>query len=465
MKMKIPLKKPTWFRKRPSWSWKKAMVGAVGILVVVSLGRGLLGQTGDEAVDTAGPEIRQRPPPEMVDLDGKRVPAAGGPVAVLNPGLARPGATVGVTGSGFDPGATVQVLLTSGTGRPAEVASDKADRNGAVEAAFTFPAAAANAGDQHMVTVQQANSDNVAEAQLVTQAGVATASLSDNTAAPGGTVTVNASGFLSGETINVYWGRVAGEPSATLEADAGGQVSRESIRVGVGPTGESTLVLVGKESQSAAVAPFTMLALYPTAKSQPYSAKAGNPITVSGAGFAPGERVLVYFNEATGTPALAGKADPKGNVSGLSFRVPFGLKGKHVLILIGEQSRASVSTGFSVQEYSPAARANTYGGLPGTNLTFYVTDFAANEAVHVYIGRGKDSQGELVAAFRVNERGSASTAGGYVVPGNAQGKLTFTLVGAKSEGTTTTTVTVDKADGAVNVPPQPKYTLPPELEE
>jgi hypothetical protein len=401
----------------------------------------------------------------VVDLDGKKIPGAGGPVAVLNPGLARPGATVGVAGSGFDPGAAVQVLLTSGKNRPAPVAAGKADRNGAVRTEFTFPAAAASASDQQVVTIQQQNSDKVAQADMVAQAGVATASLSDNSAAPGGTLTVDATGFQPGETVNVYWGRVSGEPSGTLRADSSGQISREGVRVGVGPTGQSNLILVGAKSKSAAVAPFTMLGLYPTAASQPYAARAGNPIDVAGKGFAPGERVLVYFNEATGTPALTQRADSKGNVGGLGFEIPFGLEGKQTLILTGEQSRASVSTGFSVLPYSPIARANTYGGLPGTTLSFFVREFAPDEAVHVYVGRGKGSQGELITAFRVNERGTASAAGEYVIPGDAQGKLTFTLIGAKSGGTTTATVTVDKADGAVNVPPQPKYKLPPELKE
>ena len=38
-------------------------------------------------------------------------------------------------------------------------------------------------------------------------------------------------------------------------------------------------------------------------------------------------------------------------------------------------------------------------------------------------------------------------------------------MGARSEGTATATVTVDKVDGPVNVPPQPKYSLPPDLED
>ena len=477
--MKIPRRKPhddrardperrRWQKPR-NWSWRKAALVVAGILVVAWLGRGLLPEFGTSGAGegTGGSEAGPaRPkPPEVVDLDGKKVPAIGGPVAVLNPGLARPGATVGVNGSGFDPGASVQVFLTTGNGKPTPVAAGKADRHGSLTTEFEFPAAAATAGNQHLVTLQQANSDKVAEAELVAQAGVATASVSDQAAAPGSSLTVNASGFMPGENIKVYWGRVAGEPTATFKADESGAVSKQTLTVGVGPTGPSSLILVGDKSQSAAVAPFTMLSLYPSAAAKPYAARAGDNISVAGKGFAPGERVLVYFNQATGSPVFAQKANARGAVAGMSFKIPFGLKGKQSLILIGEQSRASANTGFSVMPYSPSARANTYGGLPGTTLTFYVKDFAPNEAVHVYANRGPNSQGELVSAFRVDEKGTAAAAGSYVIPGNASGKLSLTLVGTRSEGSATATVTVDKVDGPVNVPPQPKYTLPPDLED
>ncbi len=452
--------------RRPNWSWRKTAVAVVGLLVVVWLGRGLLPAIGTIGGSEEGEEApKPKPPEQVIDLDGKKVPAVGGPVAVLNPGLARPGATVGVAGSGFDPGARVRVLLSTDGGKPKEVASGKVDRNGSVTAEFTFPQGAAAAGGEHLVTVHQVNSDKVAEAELVAQAGVATVELSDDTATPGDTLTVNAQGFLPEETVNGDWGRAAGKPAATLEADEHGAISKESVRVGVAPAGQSTLVLVGAKSQSAAVAPFTMLSLYPSATSQPYAARAGQAITVSGKGFAPGERVLVHVNRPTGVPAFVKEADERGHVAGVTFKLPFGLKGEQRLILTGEHSRASTSTGFTVMPYQPSARANTYGGLPGTTLNFYVKGFAPNEAVHVYANRTKSSQGELVSAFRDDGKGTATAAGKYVIPGDAQGKLTLTLVGAKSEGTATTTVTVDKPDGPVNVPPQPKYKLPPDLED
>jgi hypothetical protein len=176
-----------------------------------------------------------------------------------------------------------------------------------------------------------------------------------------------------------------------------------------------------------------MLSLYPSAVAHPWAAKAGESIGLTGKGFAPGEHVLVHFNESSGVPPLVLQADASGKIpAGGGFRIPFGITGKQTVILTGEQSRASVSSGFSVLPYTPVVRASSWGGLPGTVLNFYVRDFAPNEVVKVYTGGTPGNAGELVAAFRVDAKGAASAVGSYTIPGNAQGKLTFNMVGSKS---------------------------------
>jgi len=465
--MKKPMWKPS--LRMPKWRWGRVILIVVGLLVVASVGRALLGGLGKGAVDTTGqggnnPTAKATPTPEQtVEIDGRKVPGKSGPVAVLNPGLARPGAQVTVSASGFDAGSSVQVLLSADTpgSKPTSVGSGRADKDGAVSAEFTVPM---DVTAKQVVTVQQDKGDKAAAAELVPQAGVGTLKLSDKSGAPGATVGLDAEGFSPGEQVNAYWGRAGGAPAATLKADEAGRLSKASIKVGVAPEGDSTLVLIGDTSKTTATAPFTMLGLYPTMTAKPYAIKAGNTIGLSAGGFAPEERVLVNLNQSAADPAIVLQSDASGSVSADGFKVPFGLKGQQTLILTGEQSRASVSGGFLVLPYSPTARTSTYGGLPGTVLNFYGKDFAPNEVVKVYTGGTENSQGDLVAAFRVDAKGSASAAGSYTIPGDAQGKLTFTLVGAKSEGSATTTVTVDKSDGPVNVPPQPKYELPPDLQ-
>lgn len=93
-------------------------------------------------------------------------------------------------------------------------------------------------------------------------------------------------------------------------------------------------------------------------------------------------------------------------------------------------------------------------------MTFYATGFAKQEVVHVYVGHTHDSSGTMVSCFRTDDKGSAASAGSYVVPGDAQGKLAFGLIGSKSGGTATATMSVMPAPSPVQVPKQPPFTCP-----
>jgi hypothetical protein len=253
-----------------------------------------------------------------------------------------------------------------------------------------------------------------------------------------------------------------GTPAATLTADGSGSISRASVPVGVAPVGPTTLVLVGTKTQATATAPYQMLGLYPTTTPHPYAVLSGKTMTYTGSGFAPGEQVLVYFNASGGTPALTVQANSGGTFS-TSFVVPFGLTGRQTLTAIGEQSRAAVSTGFTVLPYAPTVQASTYGALPGTSISFYANGFAPNEVVLVYVGRGQGSAGTLATAFRVNGQGDAAAAGSFVIPSNAGPALSFTLAGQESGGSGVAKVSVTTPQEPVSIPSQSPYVLPPSL--
>lgn len=458
------MKMPTW-TNQSYWSWKRILIAMVALLVVVSLGRSLLDGSGRNALDVTGrgggpageaPPVKEKPR-RVVEFNGKKVPVGGGPVATLNPGLARPGSAIGVNATGFDKGSRVQVLLTIGKNKPKVMASARADKYGVVDASFTYPYGAANSGGRQVVTVVQDDGSKAARAELVSQAGVATAELSEEVGPPGTPLTVDAEGFMPHEKIHVFWGRITGAPSAVLRADETGKLQAEPLRVGVGAVGHNTVILMGTKSRTTAMAPFQLLRQYPSVLTKPFAARAGETIALTGKGFAPNERVLGYFGEVSGPPVITMRAAENGTIGGVAFKVPYGIKGRQTLVFVGEQSRASTKAGFLAQPYTPTVRTSTWGGLPGTVLNFYAKGFAPNEAVHVYV------EDELVAAFRVNSRGSASAAGQYQIPADAQKSVTFKLVGARSGGTGTATVKVDKPEGPVEIPPQPKYKLPKDL--
>jgi signal peptidase I len=462
----------------------------VAFLLVAPIARQLFAQVGpqEKAVDTTGAGRGGRPassepatpvPSEAapaaprsskggknttVNLDGRGVPIGAMPTILLNPGLVRPGTKVAISGFGFDPGALVEVTLVGkGSKAGPAVASGKVDKNGSFTTMFTVPDNVRSTSPT--VVASQRNSDKTASAQAVVPAGVGTMKVGRQVGKPGDRVTLTANGFIPGEPVKVYWGALTGQAAATLQADQGGGIGQVSVRVPVAAVGNSTLALVGDKSQTVATSPFTVLSLYPTIRVAPYAVRAANRIGFAARGFGPDERVLVYVNSTSGAPVMTVQADSNGGFSGVGFTVPFGLKRQQSIILIGELSRAVVSSGFIVLPYTPTAQPSTYGGAPGTSLTFYANGFAANEVVLVYKRRTHDSAGELVGGFRADGKGRAAAAGQYMIAGDPPGKLTFALVGRQSGGVATAAIQVQHSDVPVQLAPQPKYTLPPELQD
>jgi hypothetical protein len=458
-------------KKKRKISWKLLVLVIVVVAVIWQVGKAVA-QAGGKAGNTSAsstsspaptlvPTSRAATPTPMVTLGGQAVSAGGGPVILVNPGLVAPGGVVNVQGSGFDPSASVGVWLRSPHSNTGTlVAHATTSKYGTLNTGFTMPA---SAGATATLVAQESGGAKTAIAQIVTPAGVGHVVIDGKSAGkPGDTVTVSASGFGSGEKVDVFWGRVAGTPAATLTADGSGSIGEASVPVGVAPTGSTTLVLVGEKTKTTATAPYQMLGLYPVLTPHPYAVQPGHAVTLSGSGFAPGEQVLLYLNSASGTPAMTATASSGGSLS-LSFVVPFGLKGNQTLIAIGEESRAAVDSGFDILPYTPSAQASTYGALPGTTISFYASGFAANEVVEVYLGRGQGNSGQLVTAFRVDSHGNAAAAGSYVIPNGTGPALYFTMVGQQSGGTATAKVSVTTPSQPVSVPSQSPYVLPPSL--
>ena len=448
--------------RRSKLNWKSILGAAIALFLAWQVFHAISQSTSktpsashSAPASSAVPTPAATPTP-TVTLGGHRVAATSGPSIVLDPGLVAPGGQVGVDGSGFTPKTSVVVWLRpphSSKGGTV-VARGETARDGTFVAGFKMPST--GSGNGGSVVAEDASDGKTATASLVTAGGVATAKIVGKDAGhPGSHVTVSATGFGPGETVDVFWGRVSGTPAATLTASSSGGISSASIAVGVAPVGNTTLVLIGQRTHTTATVPYIMLGLYPSSAMHPYAIRAGGSVTFTGTGFAPSEQVLIYLNGSGGVPALTTTASSNGGFS-VNFAIPFGLKGRQSLTAIGNESRASARNGFLVLPYMPSVQASTYGALPGTTISFYAKGFAANEVVLVY------TDGNLVTAFRVNSQGSASAAGSYVVPSGVANGIYFKLVGQKSGGTATTKLGIEPG-GSATVPPQHPYVLPPSL--
>ena len=466
-------------------TWKTVAVGGIGLLVLLFVARsfspgsfggsGAINTTGgstssnsngsSQSQSTPAPRPSEQATPVSIDKRGivGGVATAGQPTIMLNPAMVRPGTTVQLYGFGFTPGKSVEVSMKTGaSGQGTPIGQAKVDTNGSFSTNFKVPQSLVN--NSVSVVAHQSSGNKTAQTQAAVPSGMGYVKLSKIVGQPGDHITVSAHGFMPGETIDVYWGRLNGPPATKLQADGGGNVGQAGLRVGVGAVGQSTLALIGEKSQTVATSSFLLLKLYPSVKLAPYAVKSGSRLSFSAKGFAPGERVLVFVNSMTGPPAMIVQANDNGAFAGASFPIPYGLKKNQTLILVGEQTRAVTSSKFMILPYMPSVQPSTWGGLPGTSLSFYASGFAPNEVVLVYSLKTHDAAGgNLVTAFRVDGKGRAAAAGTIVIGSDMGGKTAFKLVGRLSQGTAIATVNVGHIEGPVQVPPQKKYVLPPEL--
>jgi hypothetical protein len=457
--------------KRPKKSrkngWKLLWIGLAGI-VGISVLFGIFSQSsGNGAVNTGantstGTTTTQ---PSPVPTNPPATPTASsnntaGALILLNPGIVRQGVSMGVTGSGFDPRISIDLLVKqrkSDIGQP--IGQSRTDKYGTFYGNLIVPQTLSSG--PFFIEARERGGKKLAQAAGVVAGGAPQLKLSEQVGKPGDMITVSVHGFTPYETIKVYWNTMIGQPFTTLQTDSSGGIGQAAVQVPFGGAGVNTFLFVGSKSLSMVAASFDLLSLYPTVKLSSYALRADHKMNFSGSGFGPGERVLVYLNNMAGQPVAVVQTAQSGRFATTTgFAIPYSLRGRQTLIFLGEESRASVAVRWSVLPYMPNAQASTYGGLPGTTISFYASGFARQEVVHVYIGHAQANTGNMVSCFLTDSRGNAVAAGSYVVPGDAQGKITFMLVGAKSSGVATANMSIMAPPAPVQVPAQPAFTCP-----
>ncbi len=426
-------------------------VAAVAGLFYRSFGRGIAG-----GGQTATP-VAQAPTATATPA----IPAGtvSGPLILLNNGVVRQGSRLNVMGTGFAAGATVNLAIKSQvTGKALTSATVQANSTGSFAGApLTVPTTLSSGS--FTVEARQQGSPLVAKAIGTVAGGAPQVKLASMIGKPGQVIGLSVAGFSPYETINVYWNSMGGQPITTLQADSAGAVGESAVRVPYGMVGTNTFLFVGMRSQSLAAAPILLLSLYPSATLTSYAIRADDYLSFNGKGFGPGERVFVFLNSMDSPPVSIIQSNENGAFAHAGgFLVPFTLKGKQAVILMGEQSRRTSTVNFKVLPYAPSVQPSSYGGSPGTTISFFASGFARNEVVHVYVGGTQGNAGTMVGCFRTDDRGNGEAIGTYLIPSSAQGALTFALTGTKSGSTATTTLKISPAPGPVNVPQQPPFT-------
>lgn len=264
------------------------------------------------------------------------------------------GAQQTVTGTGFAPGEQVQVDLGSTSMGTAE-----ADAAGAVSVTFIVPVA--TSPGQHTVTLIGPSSGSVGVAFAVV------APAPQVPAIPPTLAGVPADGVVGQAYSHAF--TVTGDPAPTVSLagalPAGLDFDPDAATIAGTPTRAGTfpvtLTASNGSSPDAVLEVELVVAAVLDAAVAHDPIRAGAEQTVTGTGFAPGERVEIQL---ASTPTLVGTvdADPSGSVA-LTFAIPTATApGEHTLTLTGPTS-GSATVAFTVTAATPPGPGG--GGGPG----------------------------------------------------------------------------------------------------
>ncbi|MGI9146646.1 MAG: hypothetical protein ACR2IK_08900 [Chloroflexota bacterium] len=175
-----------------------------------------------------------------------------------------------------------------------------------------------------------------------TAAPAASAALTLSTASglAGASITANGSGFKPTETVDVTFnGQVVGTPLV----NAGGTFSLSFSVPSVTP-GQYAVLAKGRNSELSATTAFAVTQGGASLTFSVPQAAPGTSLTVTGAGFQPGESVQVMFN---GAVVGAGTVDTKGGVTA-TFVVPALAAGQYDVTATGATSAVATTASYTV---------------------------------------------------------------------------------------------------------------------
>jgi len=317
--------------------------------------------------------------------------------ATLAPAAGQPGDIITASGDGFL--ASVSQYSSEGVdlyldGQRLDNARTSANTDGTATAAFAIPAG--TAPGPHTVTLVGELDGHTIAADLRVYA----ASLSPSEGVAGTRIGVGGAGFAASEsitaTLNAGLATIATVSGGSdMSGTVGGAATPLTLTVPATLTrGAYTVVLTGAAGERATAA-FSVVA--PTLSLNHDGAQAGDQVTVSGDGYAPGETVVALLDGAPllqyGLTAPYGSApvDGAGRLNA-SFILPSGLApGPHALSVLGASSTHELSAGLrvlalgvtpSIARAGGPLTASAAGFLPGETVTLYYDgDNASGQAI------------------------------------------------------------------------------------
>ena len=336
------------------------------------------------------------------------------PFASSSSYYAQPGTKVTISGGGFAP--NDNVILTLGAADA--TVTDTTDEMGNLKPVTVSVPNATGPSNQVNIVISSIGASPVTVgltlAPFMTQ-------LSPSTyyATPGTSVTLSGSGFLPGEMVNLIQDKTA---LGNATADLKGAVSFTQILPFAATS--ATYTATGVTTATPSTVTIGLSAFNAGLTLSAYYAQGGSAETISGAGYVPGESVVVTWDGAAVSTITA---DTMGNFS-LPTTVPYADGGNKKVVATGSTSMATASTTFTQATIYVSLQLGSYAGAPGTAVTFVGTGYMPGETVDITTDRITG----IVAHFKADSSGSF-TDSSYIVPVSfTPGTLGLTATGEHS---------------------------------
>jgi hypothetical protein len=167
--------------------------------------------------------------------------------------------------------------------------------------------------------------------------------------------------------------------------------------------------------------------------------KPGDVIAYSLKGFAPNEKVSVYFNSLASPVLATMTTDLAGNVRQDSLSVPFGAIGNNSFIFVGAMSQSPVTVSFLMLNLYPTLTVNTYATRADSTLAFSGKGFGPKERVFIHLN---SVQSPPIGIANADGQGTFKSGALFTIPFGVKGKSTFIAIGEQSQAPSTVGIDV-----------------------
>lgn len=295
--------------------------------------------------------------------------------AITLGGGSTPGATLSVSGAGFQANEPIHLMLGTASG------DTHADASGNFSGgSLTIPNVPSGS---YVVIALGQNSGLAAFAYLYVSGFFPSVSPSGWYVSPGSTITWSGSGFAPGENITVSTG---GNQVASFGADGSGAFSGQGPTLVPYSAHGSSIAYSVHGATSGVTIPITVGVsdLYPWVNPSAWYILPGNAVTFTGGGFGGSEGISVYYGTDP-SPVAHFSADSSGNFTAQgSVTIPYGT-GTASYRLAGDNSGAEADAPITRALFYPSITPSAYYSAPGGFLTLGGSGFVPNEDIAITV--------------------------------------------------------------------------------